>query len=154
MDTTMTIDDPRTATPELDNPTETVKSRPAVPVPDGLVVVGVPGTVVPAERVEDEGAVPVDVESHYRKGAKPPYRLLSHADIAGWFGVDATTVRSWRFPRSASAEDDPFPEPDFEIGEERPVPGWLPGRREEIEAWYARRPGRGRKPGQTLLGQH
>lgn len=153
MDTT-TIDDPQTAYPELDTPSETVKSQVTVPMPDVVVVDVVPGTVVPVGAVEGEGAVPVDVESHYRKGVKPPYRLLSHADIAGWFEVDATTVRSWRFPRSEGAANDPFPEPDFEIGEERPVPGWLPGREQEIRDWYARRPGRGRKPGQTLLGQY
>lgn len=75
-----------------------------------------------------------------------PVRLLSYADIAVWFGVDPSTVRSWRFPRSPAQEAHPFPDPDVEVGmdeSQRPVPGWRVEREREIRLWHAARPGQG-----------
>lgn len=75
--------------------------------------------------------------------ADKPVRLLSYADIARWFDVDPTTVRSWRIGRSPTLADHPFPVPDYEIGKDRPTPGWLPTREQEIRRWHADRPGQG-----------
>ncbi|MEV0714009.1 hypothetical protein [Asanoa sp. NPDC050611] len=68
--------------------------------------------------------------------------MLSVADIAAMFDVEAKTVSMWRlrYPE--------FPEPDVLVGG---MAGWDPDRAEEIRVWESRRPGQGRR---ALLAEH
>ncbi len=68
--------------------------------------------------------------------------MLSVADIAAMFNVEAKTVSMWRlrYPE--------FPEPDVLVGG---MAGWDPDRAEEIRVWESRRPGQGRR---AMLAEH
>lgn len=61
-------------------------------------------------------------------------RYLSIADIARHFGVDVSTVATWRkrYPG--------FPAPDATVGDH---PGWRQARVADIEQWKLSRPGAG-----------
>jgi hypothetical protein len=63
-------------------------------------------------------------------------QMLGVADIAAMFGVEPKTVSMWRLRYPD------LPEPDVSIGD---LAGWDPRRKEEIRAWYRRRPGQGRR---------
>jgi hypothetical protein len=69
-------------------------------------------------------------------------KMLSVADIAAMFEVEAKTVSMWRLRYPD------FPEPDVMVGG---VAGWDPERAEEISAWESRRPGQGRR---AMLAEH
>jgi len=67
-------------------------------------------------------------------------RYLSAAEVGALLDVGRSTVGKWR-ERHPAGSAWPFPEPDVTVGD---VPGWLPGRVDEIRAWRDGLPGRGR----------
>lgn len=77
------------------------------------------------------------------------FPVMSIDDVAALLGVKSRTVTQWMV-RSLSTPGpdgkarlyaaDPFPAPNEYIGKS---PVWLAERRAELEAWKARRPGRG-----------
>jgi hypothetical protein len=69
-------------------------------------------------------------------------QMLSVADIAAMFGVEAKTVSMWRLRYPD------FPEPDVTVGG---MAGWDPERAEELRVWESRRPGQGRR---AMLAEH
>jgi hypothetical protein len=72
---------------------------------------------------------------------------LGMADIARQLGVTASAVTTWRNRYSGTPA--PFPAPDVEIGLDRGIPGWLPGRVDEIRQWRKSLPGQGAGGGRT-----
>ena len=68
---------------------------------------------------------------------------LGQAAIARQLGVSRHLVGTWRNRYRNSPT--PFPEPDILILESdgKDIPGWLPGRMDEITAWKASLPGQG-----------
>jgi hypothetical protein len=71
-------------------------------------------------------------------------RYLSAAEVGALLDVGRSAVNKWR-ERHPAGSAHPFPEADVTVGE---VPGWVPDRISEIEAWRAGLPGRGRRPNQ------
>ena len=72
-------------------------------------------------------------------------RYLGQAAIARRLGATRHLVGTWRNRYRGTAT--PFPEPDIWIGDgeddDKAIPGWLPGRMDEIAAWRASLPGQG-----------
>ena len=68
---------------------------------------------------------------------------LGQAAIARELGITRDLVATWRSRYKDSPT--PFPAPDAitEESDGRDVPGWLPGRMEDIRAWRASLPGQG-----------
>ncbi len=68
--------------------------------------------------------------------------VLDLEEVAEMLGVKKKTISQYRWfstPGHRYAER-PFPEPDRMVGRS---PFWAGGRREEIQAWFDNRPGRG-----------
>lgn len=73
-------------------------------------------------------------------------RYLGQAAISRELGVSRGVVGTWR--NRYKDTPTPFPEPDVLIGaddgdDDRAIPGWLPGRLEEIRRWRDSLPGQG-----------
>lgn len=79
-------------------------------------------------------------------------RYLGQAAIARKLGVTRHLTGTWRSRYRDT--DTPFPEPDVWIGDgegdDKAVPGWLPGRMDEIRAWKASLPGQGAGGGRRV----
>lgn len=88
-----------------------------------LVQIEVPARFNSPEDLTEDVIQALIVSGHY----------LSQADITWFLGLDRTIVNVWR-KRYAD-----FPEPDMEVGMDKPVPGWRPDRLGEITAWMAAR---------------
>lgn len=68
---------------------------------------------------------------------REPQHLLGVSQIGALFGVKGTTVTIWL---SRYADTHPCPVADFEVGEAKPVQGWLPSRELEWREWHQTRP--------------
>ena len=75
---------------------------------------------------------------------------LGMADIARQLGVTASAVTTWRSRYRDTPT--PFPAPDVEIGLDRSIPGWRPGRMKEIRRWRDTLPGQGAGGGRPRRG--
>jgi hypothetical protein len=85
-----------------------------------------------------------------------PARYLGQAAIGRRLGVSRHQVATWRNRYRNSPT--PFPQPDAWIGDgeedERAIPGWLPGRLEEIREWRKSLPGQGAGGGRPRSQPH
>ncbi|MEV0619582.1 hypothetical protein AB0I81_40130 [Nonomuraea sp. NPDC050404] len=70
-----------------------------------------------------------------------PQVYVGMATVGEWIGVSGASVAVYR--KRYADTDHPCPEPDVVVREGREVPGWLPSRAGEWQAWAAGRVGPG-----------